>query len=149
MDENISRVSDLGTPYVLIAPDSSAGLIEFNKISTKIIEKIDSLLEAKNNKPELKYIPKEGVFSLKHNEKEKKINPLHLRKKCICAGCIDEMSGKSLLKGKNIPEDVHPVKLEEKGNYAVAVIWSDGHRSSIYPYKRLFSNDIESASANE
>ena len=54
------------------------------------------------------------------------------------------MSGRSLLENKIIPEDVYPVKLENKGNYAVAVIWSDGHRSSIYPYKRLFSNEIES-----
>jgi DUF971 family protein len=81
---------------------------------------------------------------LKKGEKEKKINPLHLRGKCICAGCIDEMSGKSILDHKIIPEDVYPVRLENKGNYAVAIIWSDGHRSSIYPYKRLFSNEIES-----
>lgn len=106
------------------------------------------MAEIKQNKPEFKYNPKEGLFVLQQNEKQKKINPFHLRKKCICAGCIDEMTGQSLLKGKTIPEDVYPVKLEEKGNYAVAVIWSDGHRSSIYPYKRLFSNDIESAASD-
>jgi len=132
----------------LIAPDSSPGLLEFSKISKNVIEKIDSLPELNKNKAELKYNPKEGLFFLKQNEKEKKINPLHLRKKCICAGCIDEMTGHSLLKGKTIPEDVYPVKLEEKGNYAVAVIWSDGHRSSIYPYKRLLSNEIESATSD-
>jgi DUF971 family protein len=33
--------------------------------------------------------------------------------------------------------------MEEKGNYAVAVVWSDGHRSSIYSYKRLFSEEIK------
>jgi len=145
LDENISRVSDSGTPYVLIAPDSSAGLMEFSKISNKIIERIQNLSEIKKTKPELKYNPKEGLFNLIQNDKIKKINPLHLRKKCICAGCIDEMTGQSLLKAKTIPEEIYPVKLEEKGNYAVAVIWSDGHRSSIYPYKRLLSNDIESA----
>lgn len=145
MDENISKVSDSGTPYVLIAPDSSPGLIEFTHISKKLIEKIDKLPEDKKHLPVMKYSPKEGVFIIKQNEKEKRINPLHLRKKCICAGCIDEMTGVSLLKNKAIPEDVHPIKLENKGNYAVAVVWSDGHRSSIYPYKRLFSSEIESA----
>lgn len=47
-----------------------------------------------------------------------------------------------ILKKENVPDDVHPIRMEEKGNYAVAVVWSDGHRSSIYPYKRLFSDDI-------
>lgn len=46
------------------------------------------------------------------------------------------------MKKENVPDDVHPIRMEEKGNYAVAVVWSDGHRSSIYPYKRLFSDDI-------
>lgn len=44
---------------------------------------------------------------------------------------------------QTIKEDVFPTKLEEKGNYAVAIVWSDGHRSSIYPYKRLLSDEIE------
>lgn len=35
-----------------------------------------------------------------------------------------------------------PHKIEAKGNYAVAIVWSDGHRSSIYPYKRLWSDEI-------
>jgi DUF971 family protein len=30
----------------------------------------------------------------------------------------------------------------KKGNYAVAVVWSDGHRSSIYPFERLLSEEI-------
>ncbi len=46
------------------------------------------------------------------------------------------------LEKENIKSDVHPIRMEEKGNYAVAVVWSDGHRSSIYPFKRLFSEDI-------
>jgi DUF971 family protein len=32
--------------------------------------------------------------------------------------------------------------MTKKGNYAVAVVWSDGHRSSIYPYERLKSHEI-------
>ena len=75
--------------------------------------------------------------------KVKLIDPFTLRKKCICAACIDEFSGEKILKEKNIPKDVHPVRIEDKGNYAVAVVWSDGHRSSIYPYKRILSDDIE------
>ena len=43
---------------------------------------------------------------------------------------------------KNIDPDVYPYKIEPKGNYAVAIVWSDGHRSSIYPYARLLSDEI-------
>lgn len=49
-----------------------------------------------------------------------------------------------IIKKENIDVGVHPVRMEEKGNYAVAVVWSDGHRSSIYPYKRLLSEEIPS-----
>lgn len=49
-----------------------------------------------------------------------------------------------ILKKEEIDTGVYPVKMEEKGNYAVAVVWSDGHKSSIYPYKRLLSDEIPS-----
>lgn len=74
---------------------------------------------------------------------EKKIKPYELRTKCKCALCIDEFTGNKLLDPKKIPEDVYPYKIEQKGNYAVAVIWSDGHKSSIYPFERILSDDIE------
>ncbi len=56
--------------------------------------------------------------------------------------CIDEFSGKKLIKEGSINQGVYPTKIEAKGNYAVAIIWSDGHKSSIYPYKKLLSEEI-------
>lgn len=70
------------------------------------------------------------------------IDPYTLRISCKCAACIDELSGALLVKKEEIDPEVYPSKIEEKGNYAVAVVWSDGHRSSIYPYKRLTSPEI-------
>ncbi len=61
---------------------------------------------------------------------------------CGCALCIDEFTGKKIIKEDQIPDDVHPYKIETKGNYAVAIVWSDSHRSSIYPYSRLLSDEI-------
>ncbi len=74
--------------------------------------------------------------------KEKKIKAFELRKKCGCALCIDEFTGKKLIKEDTIPQDVFPGKIEPKGNYAVAIVWSDGHRSSIYPYEKLLSDAV-------
>ena len=73
---------------------------------------------------------------------EKKIKAFDLRNKCNCALCVDEFSGKKILEQRNVSEDVFPYKIEPKGNYAVAVVWSDGHKSSIYPYDRLMSSEI-------
>lgn len=81
-------------------------------------------------------ISKDGKLS-------KKVSPYELRLKCKCAGCIDEMSGKQLFKPDKISKDVYPTNIMAKGNYAVAVVWSDGHRSSIYPYERILSQEFE------
>ena len=144
MDPLISRVSDGGTPYMLVAPDTSPASKEYSEIANCLIKKVDNFQSYLKNKPKLSYDPKEGHFVLQSADKIKKISPYHLRKKCICAACIDEFTGAKILNEKNIPENIYPTRLEDKGNYAVAVVWSDGHRSSIYPYKRLLSNDIES-----
>lgn len=44
---------------------------------------------------------------------------------------------------RKVSEEVVPFKIEAKGNYAVAIIWSDGHNSSIYPYETLLKNGVE------
>lgn len=142
MDHSISLFSDIGKPFVTVDEDLQGQKV-FNDISTKLIEKVGNLDKIKNEKPQVVYQPKEGyIYIYKGENIVKKITPMELRKKCICAACIDEYTGHKILKEKNIPEDIHPTRIVEKGNYAVAMVWSDGHRSSIYPYKRLLSNDI-------
>lgn len=143
MDPLISKASDHGSPYVLISPENNQAMNTFKDISEKLIKKVENIQDVLK-KPKIHFQPKEGIISIQYGDKTKSVSPLHLRKKCICAGCVDEFTGNKLIKDKQIPEDVYPTKMEEKGNYAVAIVWSDGHRSSIYPYKRLLSNDIES-----
>lgn len=60
-----------------------------------------------------------------------------LRLACGCAHCVDEWSGKGRLDPKSVPEDVHPLRIESVGRYAIQVSWSDGHESGIYPFARL------------
>jgi DUF971 family protein len=52
------------------------------------------------------------------------------------------------LKIEKVPKDVYPTNMVTKGNYAVAMVWSDGHRSSIYPFERILSSDIADHSGN-
>ncbi len=58
---------------------------------------------------------------------------------------MSEFTGQQLLREAEVSQDIYPVALKSKGNYALGVEWSDGHRSSIYPFARLFSEDIPAA----
>ncbi len=60
-----------------------------------------------------------------------------LRLACPCAGCVDEYSGKKLIKAENIAADVRAESVLPLGNYAIVVHWSDGHSSGIYPYSLI------------
>ena len=60
-----------------------------------------------------------------------------LRLACPCAACVDEMTGQIRLIATNIPEDVHPLKIDLIGRYAMGIHWSDGHQTGIYAFNRL------------
>lgn len=60
-----------------------------------------------------------------------------LRLACGCARCVDEWTGAERLEPASVPEDVHPLRIEGVGRYAIQIAWSDGHESGIYPFRRL------------
>jgi len=60
-----------------------------------------------------------------------------LRLACACARCVDEWTGEGRLDPATVPEDVHPLRIEPVGRYAIQIQWSDGHDTGIYPFRRL------------
>ena len=60
-----------------------------------------------------------------------------LRLKCPCAGCVDEVTGIVRVIATSVPEDVHPLKIEPIGRYAITPHWSDGHHTGIYSFELL------------
>ena len=62
-----------------------------------------------------------------------------LRCECPCAGCVDEMTGIRRLDVEAAPDDVRPTAISFSGNYALKIIWSDGHDSGLYTWERLRS----------
>lgn len=60
-----------------------------------------------------------------------------LRLACGCASCVDEWSGEQRIDPAGVPADVHPLRIESVGRYAIAIEWSDGHSTGIYPFDRL------------
>lgn len=60
-----------------------------------------------------------------------------LRLSCGCALCVDERSGKQLLKEKDVRPDIAPQMITPLGNYAIGITWNDRHSSGIYPYRSI------------
>ena len=60
-----------------------------------------------------------------------------VRLACGCAICVDEWTGAERLDPASVPEDVHPLRIEPVGRYAIQIAWSDGHETGIYPFRRL------------
>lgn len=60
-----------------------------------------------------------------------------LRRRCPCAVCTDEWTGKTLLDPTKIPDDIKADKVELVGNYALAFQFADGHSTGIYTFERL------------
>jgi ATP-binding protein involved in chromosome partitioning len=69
--------------------------------------------------------------------RESRYDVRELRLACGCAQCVDEWSGEGRLDPASVPADVHPIRIEPVGRYAIQVEWSDGHSSGIYPFRRL------------
>ena len=137
-------MSDSGTPFVLALPDTLEIVQTYKDLAVAVTEELSSRPE--KHEVSVQYDPNTQLINCTFDDgSEKLIDPYELRCKCFCAACVDEVDGRQILKPNEIKKDVYPTNMIKKGNYAVAVVWSDGHRSSIYPYKRLMSSDIESA----
>ncbi|MDH4224872.1 MAG: DUF971 domain-containing protein [Deltaproteobacteria bacterium] len=60
-----------------------------------------------------------------------------LRDGCPCAACVDEVTGKKTLDPASIPKDIHIIRAEYVGNYALRIHWSDHHNTGIYTFRML------------
>lgn len=60
-----------------------------------------------------------------------------VRLECPCAQCIHEITGERIIRPEDIPDDVHPAELGYSGNYALRIVWNDGHSSGIFTWERL------------
>ncbi len=62
-----------------------------------------------------------------------------LRLNCMCALCVNEITGQKLINPAAIPLDIAPKEIYPLGNYALGITWNDGHSSGIYPYSLIKS----------
>jgi DUF971 family protein len=72
-----------------------------------------------------------------------------LRLSCPCAVCVNEWTGKKMLRDDDVPPGVRPVRIFSVGRYAMGVEWTDGHSTGIYGYDYLRRLDLSAAARPE
>lgn len=60
-----------------------------------------------------------------------------LRSICPCAQCVDEVTGVRRHDPDSVPGGLEHQDVELVGNYAIALRFSDGHATGIFPFKFL------------
>jgi DUF971 family protein len=71
------------------------------------------------------------------DNKESHYDVVALRRQCPCAECIDENTGKRKFDPQQIDESVRPMVIRSVGRYAMAIEFTDGHRTGIYSFDTL------------
>jgi DUF971 family protein len=60
-----------------------------------------------------------------------------LQKRCPCAACIDEITGKRIIDEKNVKPDVRATRITSVGRYALRIQFTSGCSTGIYEFDLL------------
>lgn len=60
-----------------------------------------------------------------------------LQKRCPCANCTDEITGKRLLDENSVKHDVKAVRIASVGRYALKIQFTSGCSTGIYSFDML------------
>jgi len=61
-----------------------------------------------------------------------------LRFACPCASCVDEHTGKRIIRREDVPAGIRPTGVSLVGRYAVQISWSDLHTTGMYSFDHLW-----------
>lgn len=61
-----------------------------------------------------------------------------LQKRCPCANCTDEYTGKRLLDENLVKSDVRAVRITSVGRYALRIQYTSGCSTGIYSFDMLY-----------
>lgn len=140
IDPELSEKSDSGIPYVVANPKSMLS-DEYQRLASAVVQEVAKIQYGGLGIPDFQWDEASGNINVRmpNTETTQKIWPATLRRQCRCALCVDEMTGAQKLDPADVSDDVRPMKLAPVGNYALDVLWSDGH-PSLYPYSRFVEN---------
>jgi len=140
--QNIAQTGDSGTPFILQYPDSPQAEIFYDLASSVVMEVSKINYSKKNSAPSFAFDSEEHIIKvidpMEGEDIIRNLIPSDLRKECKCAECVEELTGRQLLRPQDVSDTIKPINMSPCGNYALSVDWSDGHRS-LYPYKQIRS----------
>jgi DUF971 family protein len=143
--DTIAANGDSGTPYVLGNPDSPQTQI-YKDLATSVVSEV-AKTKYSSRRPEIEYIEEFHILQVD----DEPLEPAELRRACRCAACVEEMTGKQILKPSDVSDSIKPLRMSTTGNYALSVDWSDGHRS-LFPYRQIrklvYGDDYEEETNN-
>ncbi len=132
----VTESCDRGVPAVVENPEGELAN-RYIQIAGELVREIERIENGAVVPPEVGFVKGRGIVVTSQGGDERLVDPADLRRRCRCASCKDEFTGEPILKPEEVPDNVYPLEIERMGNYAVAIKWSDGHSSSIYPYDKL------------
>lgn len=135
--EEVSKSGDSGTPLVLGRPESAPAQV-FLDLAGRVVREVAKLRhDTSRLRPSVSYQPAEHAIVVARGEgaeaQRQQVSPAGLRRQCRCAMCVEEFTGRQLLRPEDVLESIKPVEIGAVGNYAVGITWNDGHKS-LFPY---------------
>mmetsp|Transcript_1254 Transcript_1254/g.3190 ORF Transcript_1254/g.3190 Transcript_1254/m.3190 type:complete len:601 (+) Transcript_1254:120-1922(+) len=130
--DRIAANGDSGTPYVLENPDSAQTQI-YKELAKSVVSEV-AKAKYSSKRPEIEYIEEFNMIQVD----DEPLEPAVLRRACRCAACVEELTGRQILRASDVPDTIKPLRMSGTGNYALSVDWSDGHRS-LFPYRQIRS----------
>jgi DUF971 family protein len=135
----ISRLSDSGQPVALTDEKLAK---HYSVIADSVVREVSKIKFGGLSRPDVRYEAGRGILITTSAGATHAIKPAELRRRCRCAACRDEFSGKPILDPTSVAENIVPETISPMGNYAVAIAWSDGHASSVYSYDSLLQTSV-------
>lgn len=154
LDPSIVDESDRGLPVVLSRPGSDSAK-RYLDLAQKMADELRILLGGLRKGPievvSMEPNPKALMFKVNWNDnKQSLVTFKELRFHCPCALCVDEATGQRKIKREDIKDDMAPITVRTVGNYALQVVWTDGHDTGFYSYdylRELLVGDASTAAA--
>jgi Mrp family chromosome partitioning ATPase/DUF971 family protein len=161
IETSLSVAGDSGVPEVVSNPNSKTSTI-YARLALAVASGVDEQLFKQQSAYRMSTNTSTGItsstvkggdaISVRHDIKNGKLylrildefgakelllDISTVRKACRCAACVDEMTGKQRLDISRVKPDIHVKSIKEQGNYAVQILFSDGHASGVFSYDQL------------